>query len=48
MGTPYTMIGRNRLDIDSYSLKLTPLQVVERLKLASPVPDEQCAGLFFL
>jgi len=40
MITPYTMNGCMRWDIDSYSSRSTSLQVVERLRLASPVTNE--------
>jgi len=48
MITPYTMNERIRWDIDLYSSRSTALQVVERLKLASLVPNEQICGHLFL
>jgi len=45
---PYTMTGRIRWDILSYSSRSTSMQVVERLRLAPSVPKEKHCGRFFL
>jgi len=40
MITPYTMNGHIRWDTESYSSRSTSLQVLERLRMASPLTNE--------